>query len=56
MSQQVQLLEESLLVLRDENVVLESERNPEFKKRLEKELSIVRKTVEAARSAVKSPL
>lgn len=52
--EQTQNLEESLMVLRDENVVLESERNPQFKGRVERELEIARRTLSKALSAVES--
>jgi hypothetical protein len=50
--QQVQLIEADLQILKDGNTVLESERDPDFRSRVEAELKFVKKKVDAARSAV----
>lgn len=44
--QQVDLVEADLQMLRDENVVLESERNPEFRGRVMEEVRSVRREAE----------
>lgn len=45
-NQQVGLIEADLRMLRDENVVLESERDPEFRRRVEAEVERVGGEVE----------
>ena len=45
-NQQVDLVEADLQMLRDENVVLESERNPEFRGRVIEEVRSVRREAE----------
>jgi hypothetical protein len=45
-NQQVGLVEADLQMLRDENVVLESERDPEFRRRVGAEVERVRGEVE----------
>lgn len=51
-NQQVHLLEEDLLVLRDENVILESERDPQFRNRVSRELVIISEHLHEARCAI----
>ncbi|EDU46388.1 conserved hypothetical protein [Pyrenophora tritici-repentis Pt-1C-BFP] len=50
--QQVQLIEADLQILKDGNTVLESERDPDFRSRVEAELKLVKEKVDGARSAV----
>lgn len=54
MSQQIRLVEEDLQILKDENVVLQSERNPEFRKRLEAEVVDFKEELDRARRVVTS--
>lgn len=51
-NQQVWLVEADLQVLKDENVVLQSERDPEFRRRVGAEVERVRREVEGIRRAV----
>ena len=46
------LIEADLRILKDENAVLESERDPDFRRRVKVELEYVKKEVDRARSAV----
>ncbi|KAH6642927.1 hypothetical protein C7974DRAFT_301862 [Boeremia exigua] len=50
--QQIQLIEADLQILNSENVVLESERNPQFRRRVGSELDFVRKELERAQRIV----
>lgn len=52
LSEQVQLIEADLQILRDENVVLESERDPNFRERVKVTLGVVRGKIKKAQSAL----
>lgn len=51
-AQQLRFIENDLNTLRNENVVLESERNPEFRTRLEIEVTRAREEMETVRAAI----
>jgi hypothetical protein len=53
-SQQVGLAEADLQILRDENVVLESERNPQFRRQVRSELERVKGDIDRIGHVVES--